>query len=191
MHSFRSLISLPFALFAAMFCLPNVGCGGSGGSGGSGATGVSDCAALEDHDGDMYPAVTVHICGTTPDDVKSMVSCNAETPNTPGTTLQGRAFIDMEVNPLLTGSAKSSCEVEGTVDSQVLYKLVGADIYLAGAQIGVTSAIKSLPDFQVDPQTSRFRMVRIDGKYGAPNWNVDVASAKAACSTFLARKNEL
>lgn len=152
---------------------------------------VSDCAALEDHDGDMYPAVTVNICGTTPDDVKSMVTCNAETPNDPGTTLQGRAFIDMEVNPLLTGSAKSSCEVEGTVDSQVLYKIVGADIYLAGAQIGVTSAIKSLPNFQVDPQTSRFRMVRIDGKYGAPDWNVDVASAKAACSTLLARKNEL
>jgi hypothetical protein len=152
---------------------------------------VDDCAALADHDGDMYPAVTVNVCGTTPDDVKAEVACNAEEPNIPGTTLQGRAFIDMEVNPLLTGSVKSSCELEGTVDSQVLYRLVGADIYLAGAQIGVTSAIKSLPAFQVDPQTSRFRMVRIDGKYGAPDWKVDIANAKAACSTLLARKNEL
>lgn len=152
---------------------------------------VDDCAALRDDDADTYPAVTVNVCGTTPDDVKANVTCNADAPNVPGTTLQGRAFIDMEVNPLLTGSAKSSCEVEGTIDSEVLYRLVGADIYLAGAQIGVTSAIKSLPAFQVDPQASRFRMVRIDGKYGAPDWNVDVASPKAACSTLLARKNEL
>lgn len=152
---------------------------------------VDDCASLRDDDTDTYPAVTVNVCGTTPDDVKAGVPCNADTPNEPGSTLQGRAFIDMEVNPLLTGSVKSSCELEGTVDSEVLYRLVGSDIYLAGAQIGVTSAIKSLPEFQVDPQQSRFRMVRIDGKYGAPNWNVDVANAAAACATFLQRKNEL
>ncbi|HRI72043.1 MAG TPA: hypothetical protein PK156_47750, partial [Polyangium sp.] len=152
---------------------------------------VNDCASLRDDDADTYPAVTVNVCGTTPDDVKSGVPCNAETPNVPGSTLQGRAFIDMEVNPLLTGSAKNSCELDGTVDSQVLYRLVGADIYLAGAPIGVTSAIKSLPAFEVDPQQSRFRMVRIDGKYGAPNWNVDVANAAKSCATLLARKNEL
>jgi hypothetical protein len=152
---------------------------------------VNDCASLRDDDGDSYPAVTVNVCGTTPDDVKAGVPCNADTPNDPGSTLQGRAFIDMEVNPLLSGSAKSSCELEGTVDSEVMYRLVGADIYLAGAQIGATSAIKSLPAFQVDALQSRFRMVRIDGKYGAPDWKVDVANAKAACSTVLARKNEL
>lgn len=152
---------------------------------------VADCASLRDDDADTYPGVSVNVCGTTPDDVKAGVKCNAETPNDPGTTLQGRGFIDMEVNPLLTGSAKSSCELEGTVDSQVLYRLVGADIYLAGAQIGVTSAIKSLPAFQVDSAQSRFRMVRIDGKYGAPDWKVDAANASAACSTLLARKNEL
>jgi hypothetical protein len=152
---------------------------------------VADCASLRDDDNDMYPGVTVNVCGTTPDDVKGKVPCNADEPNFPGSTLQGRAFIDMEVNPLLTGSAKSSCELEGKVDSEVRYRLVGADIYLAGAQIGVTSAIKSLPAFQVDPTQSRFRMVRIDGKYGAPDWKVDAANAKAACTTLLARKNEL
>jgi len=152
---------------------------------------VKDCASLRDDDADTYPGVTVKVCGTTPDDVKAGVKCNADTPNEPGTTLQGRGFIDMEVNPQLTGSAKSSCELEGAVDSEVLYRLVGADIYLAGAQIGVTSAIKSLPAFQVDPKQSRFRMVRIDGKYGAPDWKVDAANAKMACSTLLARKNEL
>lgn len=152
---------------------------------------VDDCASLRDDDKDSYPGVTVNVCGTTPDDVKANLPCNAETPNEPGTTLQGRGFIDMEFNPLFTGSAKTSCELEGTVDSQVLYRLVGSDIYLAGAQIGVTSAIKSLPEFQVDSTQSRFRMVRIDGKYGAPNWQVDAASPKAACTTLLARKNEL
>ena len=123
--------------------------------------------------------------------MKSGVACNAESPNVPGTTLQGRGFIDMEVDPLFTGQAKTSCELEGTVDSEVLYNLVGADIYLAGAQIGVTSAIKSLPSFEVDPAASRFRMVRIDGKFGAPDWMVDPAMAKAACATLLARQNEL
>ncbi|MBK9260488.1 MAG: hypothetical protein IPM54_11735 [Polyangiaceae bacterium] len=152
---------------------------------------VDDCAALRDDDADTYPGVTVNVCGTTPDDVKANVPCNADEPNIPGATLQGRGFIDMEVNPLFTGSAKSSCELEGTVDSEVRYRLVGADIYLAGAQIGVTSAIKSLPAFQVDPAESRFRMVRIDGKYGAPDWKVDPANATASCTTLLARKNEL
>lgn len=152
---------------------------------------VADCASLRDDDVDTYPGVTVNVCGTTPDDVKSGVPCNADAPNEPGATLQGRAFIDMEVNPLLTGTTKSSCEVEGTVDSEVNYRLTGADIYLAGAQIGVTSAIKSLPAFQVDAKQSRFRMVRVDGKYGAPDWKIDAANASAACKTLLARKNEL
>lgn len=152
---------------------------------------VDDCASLRDDDEEGFPGVTVHVCGKTPDDVKNNIPCNAEKPNTPGTTLQGRGFIDMEVNPLLTGQAKTSCEIEGTVDSDVLYNLVGADIYLAGAQIGATSAIKSLPSFEVDPTTSRFRMVRIDGQFGAPNWMVDPAQAKAACATLIARQNEL
>ncbi|MDI1450344.1 hypothetical protein [Polyangium sp. 6x1] len=152
---------------------------------------VDDCAGLRDDDADTYPGVTVEVCGKTPDDVKSGVACNAAEPNVPGTTLQGRGFIDMEVNPLFTGQAKSSCELSGTVDSEVLYNLVGADIYLAGTQIGVTSAIKSLPTFQVEPQDSRFRMVRIDGQFGAPDWNVDASNAAAACATLLARQNEL
>lgn len=152
---------------------------------------VADCASVRDDDADTYPGVTMNVCGTTPDDVKTGVPCNAENPNDPGATLQGRAFIDMEVNPLLTGTAKSSCEIEGTVDSEVNYRLTGADIYLAGAQIGVTSAIKSLPGFQVDPMQSRFRMVRVDGKYGAPDWKLDASNASASCMTILARKNEL
>lgn len=155
------------------------------------STCVSDCMGLRDDDGDGYPGVTVEVCGKTPDDVKSGVACNAAEPNVPGTTLQGRAFIDMEVSPQFTGQAKSSCELSGTVDSEVLYNLVGADIYLAGTPIGVTSAITSLPTFQVEPLDSRFRMVRIDGKFGAPDWNVDPEKTAAACATLLARQNEL
>jgi hypothetical protein len=152
---------------------------------------VSDCAALRDDDGDGYPGVTVHVCGTTPDDVRKGALCQPEAPNEPGATLQGRGFIDMEVNPQLGGSAVSSCEVEGFVDSAVLYNLVGADLYLAGAQISVTSAIKSLPSFQVDPAESRFRMVRIDGQHGAPDWGVNPADTAGACATILGRMNEL
>lgn len=155
------------------------------------ATCVSDCAAMRDDDGDGYPGVTVDVCGTTPDDVQNGALCNPAAPNQPGATLQGRGFIDMEVNPLLTGTAQSSCEVVGSVDSAVDYNLVGGDIFLAGAPISVTSAILSLPSFQVDPAQSRFRMVRIDGQYGAPSWGVDAANAVAACQTIVARQNEL
>lgn len=152
---------------------------------------VDDCASMRDDDEDTYPGVTVHVCGYTPDDTKGNVKCNAEDPATPGATLQGKAFIDIEVNPTFNGATKSSCELTGTVDTQVLYNVVGADIRLAGGQISVTSAIKSLPIFQVDPQASKFRMVRIDGQYGAPDWQVNPAQPGAACQTINMRVNEL
>lgn len=152
---------------------------------------VSDCAAARDDDGDGFPGVTVQVCGTTPADVQNGALCNADTPNEPGSTLQGRGFIDMQVDPELAGTAASSCEITGTVDSQVLYNLLGADIYLAGSPISVTSAIKSLPSFQVDPAESRFRMVRVDGQYGAPDWQIDASSPEAACAAVVSRINEL
>lgn len=152
---------------------------------------VSDCAGLRDDDADGFPGVTVNVCGTTPADTQNGALCHPETPNDPGATLQGRGFIDMLVDPQLGGTAVSSCEVTGTVDSGVGYNLVGGDIYLAGAPISVTSAIKSLPSFQVDPANSRFRLVRIDGQYGAPDFAVDPANPAAACATILSRVNEL
>ncbi len=152
---------------------------------------VSDCASMRDDDVDGYPGVTIQVCGDTPSDTKSGVKCNAATPNTPGATLQGQAFIDLEVNPTFSGAVQSSCEIAGTVDSQVVYNVVGADVYLAGAPISVSSAIESLPTFQVDPTASKFRMVRIDGKYGAPDWMVDPTQASAACATLNMRVNEL
>jgi hypothetical protein len=155
------------------------------------ATCVSDCPSMRDDDGDGYPGVTIQVCGDTPGDTKSGVKCNAAVPNTPGATLQGQAFIDLEVNPTFTGAAKSSCEIAGTVDSKVLYNVVGADVYLAGAAISVSSAIDSLPTFQVDAAASKFRMVRIDGQYGAPNWMVDPTQQSAACATLNMRVNEL
>jgi hypothetical protein len=85
----------------------------------------------------------------------------------------------------------SSCEIAGTIDSVVTYNVVGADVYLAGAPISVTSAIESLPTFTVDASTSKFRMVRIDGKYGAPDWMVDPTQPSAACATLNTRVNQL
>ncbi|MDC0742175.1 hypothetical protein [Polyangium mundeleinium] len=72
------------------------------------------------------------------------VACNAAEPNLPGTTLQGRGFIDMEV-----------------------------------------------PTFQIEPLDSRFRRLCIDGKFGAPYWNVDPENTAAACATLNMRPNEL
>jgi hypothetical protein len=152
---------------------------------------VSDCATLRDDDGDTFPGVTVDVCGQTPSDTQSGVKCNAEKPNEAGVTLQGEAFIDIEVDPTFTGTAKSSCELTGTLASNILYNVVGADVYLAGAPISVASAIGSLPTFQVDPTASQFHMVRIDGQYGAPSWSVDPTQPSAACAILNMRVNEL
>jgi hypothetical protein len=60
-----------------------------------------------------------------------------------------------------------------------------------GVPISVTSAIESLPTFQVDPTTSKFRMVRIDGQHGSWNWMVDPTNAKAACATLNMNANRI
>jgi hypothetical protein len=155
------------------------------------ATCVSDCASMRDDDMDNLPGVTIDVCGYTPDDTKAGVQCHADDPSTPGATLQGKAFIAIEVNPTFSGTTKSSCELVGTVDTQVLYSVVGADVRLGGGPVGVTAAIKSLPTFQVDPATSKFRMVRVDGKFGAPDWQIDPTMPSAACKTINMRVNEL
>jgi hypothetical protein len=152
---------------------------------------VSDCTSLRDDDADGYPGVTIQVCGETSSDTKKGLKCNAAAPSTPGVSLQGQAFIDIEVNPTFTGTVKSSCQVDGTVDSKVLYRVVGADVYLGPGQISVSSAIESLPTFEVDPAASKFTMKRIDGQYGAPDWSVDATQASAACKVVNMRVNEL
>jgi hypothetical protein len=151
---------------------------------------VAECAALRDDDADGYPGMTAEVCGKTQSDAQNGVPCNTETPNEPGASLQGRAFLSIEVDPQFQGTAESSCEIKGTVDAGVNYAIAGADIYLAGAPIGVTSAIKSLPAFQVDPAESRFRAIRIDGQFGAPDWGVDPSQPLAACAELVTRINE-
>ncbi|HEY4121899.1 MAG TPA: hypothetical protein VGM56_28730 [Byssovorax sp.] len=152
---------------------------------------VDDCASLRDDDVDGYPGVTVNICGYTESDMQNGAKCQATSPSTPGSILQGQGFIDIQVDPQFTGAAVSSCEIDGTVDTDVIYQLVGANVYLASSPISVSAAIGSLPDFQVLPATSKFRMTRIDGQFGAPSFGVDTADVLAACQTIIAHQNEL
>ena len=150
---------------------------------------VTDCSTLRDDDGDGYPGVTIHVCGYAPGEEQS--ACNPEDPSQTGVSVQGRGFLDIEVSPTLTGNAESSCEVRGNVATPIDYNLVGAEVYLGPGQISVSSAIKSLPTFQVDGSASSFRMVRIDGQYGAPDWAVDASAVGAACKTIVSKQNEL
>ena len=62
------------------------------------------------------------------------------------------------------------------------YNIVGADITLAGGPLTVASTIKSLPAFAVDAPNSKFRMIRVDGQYGAPDWSADPSDKVAACA---------
>ena len=152
---------------------------------------VSDCSSLVDDDQDGWPGVTVDVCGLTDDDKQQQVPCNADEPNVPGATIQGRAMMDMEVDPLLKGSAVSSCEVSGNLDASIRYNVIGADLYVTNAQISVTSAIKSLPTYKVNASQSRFLLVRIDGKHGSLDWSPDFNDALGSCKTVIARQNEL
>ncbi len=154
---------------------------------------VDDCPALRDDDKDTFPGVTIAVCGRTASDQQSGVPCHIDHPDDPGATLQGKAFLDIEVDPQFSGTAKSSCELTGSVDAstQIRYQIVGTDIWLAGAPLGVDQTIGSLPSFQVDPAASKFRMVRVDGKYGAPDWKIDPLQQSAACAAIDQRVNEL
>lgn len=153
---------------------------------------VSDCSKLVDDDADGWPGVTVFVCGYTQEDLDKKVACRADEPNMAGATIQGRALMNLQVEPLtLTGQAVSSCEVGGTLDAAIAYNVIGADLYLANTQISVTSAIKSLPQYTVNTSESRFRLVRIDGKHGAPDWGPDWSDPLASCRQIIAKQNDL
>ncbi|MEP7124639.1 MAG: hypothetical protein ABJE95_27170 [Byssovorax sp.] len=157
------------------------------------ATCVDDCASLRDDDGDGFPGVTIDVCGLTASDQKNSVPCHVDHPDDPGATLQGKAFLDIQVDPQFSGTAKSSCELTGSVDAatEIRYQILGTDIWLAGSALGVDQTIGSLPSFQVDSAASKFRMVRVDGKYGAPDWKIDPLQPSPACAAIDQRVNEL
>ena len=153
---------------------------------------VSDCSKMTDDDEDGWPGVTVHVCGRTDEDTQKAVPCNAERPNEAGTTIQGRSFMNLQVEPLtISGQFKSSCEAEGNLDADFFYNVVGADLYLANTQISVSSAIKSLPIYSINSAESRYRLVRIDGKYGGLNWDPSWSELLASCRRIIAGQHEL
>ena len=152
---------------------------------------VNGCDKLVDDDQDNWAAVTVHVCGYSDDDKKQNVPCMATDPAQAGATIQGRALLDLQVDPLFMAQAVSSCEFNGTFDAAIRYNVVGADLYLQNTQISVASAIKSLPLYKVNSESSRFRAVRIDGKHGAPDWSPDFSNPLATCKTVIARQNEI
>lgn len=152
---------------------------------------VDRCDDIVDDDADSYPGVTVHVCGTTPDDVASNVPCNAEDPTSPGVTLQGRVSMTFRTELEFEGEALSSCEATGTFASDTTYAVVGADAYLANTKVSVSSALQSLPLFDGDAEKSVWRMVRVDGEHGAPDWGLPVGDAAARCAIARAKRNEL
>jgi hypothetical protein len=152
---------------------------------------VSDCSGLQDADGDTFPGITMNLCGKTQDDVKNNTPCHADMPTIAGATMQGSVYLDLGVGQSFLGTAKSSCELSGKVAPTVAYGVVGANVYLAGQPVTVSSVSASLPTFQSDSQTSSFHMVRIDGMYGAPDWSADPNQADLACKAVIAHASEL
>jgi len=171
------------------------GCGMNDVAPGRGATCdencVSGCSQLADDDHDQWPGVTVHVCGVTDDDKKQNVPCNAENPSEPGVTIQGRSVLDLQVDPLFSPQVRSSCEMAGSIDTEIRYNVCGADLYLMNTPISVTSAIASLPVYKVNSQQSTFRAVRIDGRHGAPSWDPDFGKLLDTCRRVIERQNEI
>lgn len=153
------------------------------------ATCVTDCAALVDHDSDTFPGISLDVCGRTKED--EGLPCNTTDPASPGVTIQGRAFAALEVDPQFTGVAKSSCELSGTVDTNVRYTVVGADVTLASAPISVAAALSALPTLTVKAEQSKLTMLRVDGKYGTVDLKLDPGDPVAACKTIISKKNEV
>lgn len=153
------------------------------------ATCVNDCPALVDDDGDGFPGVTLGVCGIA--EGEEAKPCNVEDPSMPGVTIQGRAFTALEVNPQFSGAATSSCKLEGNVETEVVYSVVGADVTLASSPIPVASAIDALPTLLVDAAQSKLTMVRVDGKYATPDLMLDLSKPLVACQTVISKKNEL
>lgn len=152
---------------------------------------VDDCSSTVDADHDSKVGVTFDVCGMTKDDVASKVKCSPEDPSSAGTTIQGRVFLAFQTDPLVTGKAVSSCEMKGTFDATTIYHVLGGDLYMSNTQISVASALLSLPIYEISPADSRFRMIRVDGKHGAPDWKVDLAQTATACATAIEHQNEL
>ena len=172
------------------------GCGPSaadvGRSGACEVACVDACEDLADDDGDGLPGVTLHVCGTTEDDVNAHVSCNPDTPTVPGVTLQGHVAMVLRSEFAFAGTARSSCELTGPFASNTTYGVVGGDVYLTNAKVAVASALKSLPLFDDEPDASLFRAIRIDGRYGTEDWNAPLdADPAGACAMLRARQNEL
>jgi hypothetical protein len=143
---------------------------------------VSSCDDAVDTDGDTAPGVTVTVCGQSQEAAGAM--CHPDDPMTPGWTLQGKAYLNFSVNPLLNGVVKSSCQIDGSgVDAAIDYDVIGGDVWLSGAQISVGQIISAIPTFKVVPESSKYTALRVDGKHGAPNWALDVSNLKAACDT--------
>ncbi|MBI5532380.1 MAG: hypothetical protein HY898_06680 [Deltaproteobacteria bacterium] len=152
---------------------------------------VTHCDAVVDDDKDGWAGVTVHVCGYTDEDKKQKVVCNPTEPSKAAATIQGRALLDLQVDPMFKAKAQSSCEMTGNFDAAIRYNVVGADLYLQNTQISVTSAIKSLPLYEVNADLSRFRAVRIDGKHGGYDWKPDFSQPLDTCRTVIARQNEI
>ncbi|MBI5533315.1 MAG: hypothetical protein HY898_11400 [Deltaproteobacteria bacterium] len=172
----------------------NAGCGANDTSGRDGqcvSTCVTDCTALADSDADQKVGVTFNVCGTTKEDVASKVKCNPDDPSSAGTTIQGKAYLDFQTDPKLTGTVKSSCEASGTYDATTIYHMVGANLYLANTQISVASSIKSLPTYLISPTKSVFHMIRVDGKYGAADWKTDLSDRRGACKIAIQHQNDV
>lgn len=150
---------------------------------------VSDCTQVKDDDGDGYPAVSVHLCGTTETDRTSQVPCNAENPSDPGVTMQGAVRMVLRTAVTMKGEAASSNAVSGTFSSDTNYSLVGSTTYLSGTLITPTSVHKSLPEFQGVEQNSKWRMIRVDGLHGSANWQLP-DDPQQRCEIIRSKVNE-
>ena len=152
---------------------------------------VSDCTDAVDTDMDGAPGVTMTACGYSPDDTSNGTTCQTDDPSMPGVTLQGKAYLNFQVDPQLIGTVDSSCSMHGTADASIIYDIIGGDVRLVGSELTITEVVTSIPTFAVDSSASKFIAVRVDGKYGTSDLMLDGSDPKTACAAALQQQSSV
>ena len=137
-----------------------------------------------DMDGPI-PASPRRCARSTEDDTSNGVKCSAAAPNTlPGSTIQGQAFLRHpgSRSAITRGPRRTRASSrEAHRHASALQRRPVRTMYLAGTQISVSSAILSLPTFDVDAAKSKFEMIRVSTrKYMARRIGASIRRVKAA-----------
>jgi len=133
---------------------------------------VTSWEAVRDEDGDGNPGVSLEVT-TDPVD-----------------TIRGLAWTTWRTNPHMHGVAWTSSLIQGDLSPVMEYDVVGSGADLQGIPMDGPTVKRNIPSFVIPESGSTFRMVRIDGRYGAVDLDVD-GDGTVSCAELMDRLDVL